>query len=94
MVLDKDKKIKMQQDIIDNLTKENQELKEQLEYEQNKPDLMIQKAKSMMELLEEKRIEYESLIAELKEKREQFRSHLDDFRQIKTEYKKHIQNGF
>lgn len=92
MILNKDKKIKMQQEIIDKLSRENEELKEQLEFERAKPDLMIHKAKEMMELLEEKKNEYEYLVAELKELKEKYRSQLKEFKELKIKYRKHIKN--
>ena len=93
-----EKKIEMQQAIIDELQEknkllaaENKQLKTELGYEKIKPQDGYEEAKKLMVTLEETRKEYEVLIKELKEKNKKCDEQLLQLKELKFEYKKKME---
>ena len=87
----KDKKIKIQQDIIQKLEQEISQLKEENSYLQaqlNLPSEGYEKAKEMIMRLEQREKEYNKLIAEIKELQITYRNKVEEISDLKKEYKK------
>lgn len=91
----KDKTIKIQQDIIDELKKdidilksENDELQKELDFERNKVNLGYEKAKQMMIDLEKKKHEYQMLIDELCILKASYSEKIQEMSELKETYKK------
>ena len=97
MKIGKDRKIELQskvikdlQDKIQELTAENEELKEQLELEKVKPKEGYEDAKKLMIQFEKSKKEYEELIVGLKEKQKICDNQLIALKGLKEEYKKRM----
>lgn len=97
MKVGKDRKIEIQQKIINDLQEnnkklieENEELREQLDLERIKPKEGYEEAKKLMENLEKSKAEYEELIVGLKEKHKICDNQLIALKGIKDEYKKRM----
>lgn len=99
----KDKIIQTQQSVIYDLEKqikqlkeENLELKNELEFEKNKPNEGYKKAQDLLLMAEEKRIEYQQLIDDFKEERELYRKNyekkIQEIGDIKEKYRKKLQD--
>ena len=97
MKIGKDRKIELQQKIINELqeenkriTEENEELKEQLEFEKIKPREGYEETKELIVQLEKSKEEYEELIVGLKEKQRICDNQLVALKGLKVEYKKRM----
>lgn len=93
----KDKIIKVQQGTIEKLEKEidllkveNAELKNELEFEKNKPKEGYEKAKQMMADFENKKNEYQILIDELNVMRDTYKEKLKEIDELKVKYHKDL----
>lgn len=72
------------------LVKENQDLKEQLTYEKNKPSVGYEKAESLISELEKYIELYKKLISSLYSKHEEYEKKLKEFSDLKKQYKKEM----
>lgn len=82
MALDKDKKIEVQQKLIEQLTKENGELKEQLLYEQSKSEDNNEKYKLSIKEYQQAKNKYEELVEELEKLKADYRIRYDICRKL------------
>jgi hypothetical protein len=93
MVINKDKKIRLQQSLIDSLIQENKELRIKLaEAEDSSYDVLAEnnyeRSKKLIEELESYIAEYEQLITGLKGKKEEYSKAIKEVTNIKVEYNK------
>ena len=93
MVINKDKKIKLQQSLIDSLIQENKELRMKLaEVEGSSYDVLAEnnyeRSKQLIEELESYIDEYEQMINGLKGKKEEYSKAIKEINKIKVEYNK------
>lgn len=86
MALDKDKKIEIQQKLIEQLTKENAELKEQLLYAQSMVDDDGSKYENSIKEMEKAKNRYDELTKELEELKEKYRTYYDMYRKLTKRY--------
>ena len=84
MAIDKDKKIEIQQKLIEQLTSENEKLKQQLDFEINKSNEVILHEKQMIANLEQSKKEYDELIKELKELKSEYVIHKKILKELTT----------
>ena len=84
MAIDKDKKIEIQQKLIEQLTSENEKLKQQLDFEINKSNEVILHEKQMIANLEQSKKEYDELIKELKELKSKYVIHKKILKELTT----------
>lgn len=104
--MEENKKIQLQQKIIDDLEsknndliaendklkKENEELTEKLVYEESKPKSGYEKAKALITELEKTKHEYEDLVIGLKKKQDECNQLLLTLKQMKIAYSKESNN--
>lgn len=102
--MDENKKIQLQQKIIDDLevevkklTEENdqfkkeiEDLKDKLAFEEEKPKKGYEKAKELFLELEERKNEYENLIIELKNKKRECEQLFIELKKMKIAYAKEV----
>lgn len=86
MSLDLNKKIEIQQQLIKELTAENDKLKEDLGYERTKNETKQDKYEELMADLMATKAQYESLIEDLKKQRTEFHKYCDMYKSL-TEMK-------
>lgn len=80
--MDKDKKIEIQQKLIEQLTKENNQLKEQLLYEQSKSEDQNESYKNSIEELQQSKNKYDKLVEELENLKTDYRKHYNLYRKL------------
>lgn len=91
----KEKKIKIQQDIIEELEQEIARLKEEnasLKDQLNLPKQGYEKAKEMIIRLEQREEEYNRLISELKEMQSICKNKIQEVSDLKKDYKKALKS--
>ena len=93
--MNNDKKVKIQQRIIEDLQKsnetleqENLRLSDELELEKLLPNEGYEKAKQLICELEDKKIEYEKLIEETKKIQEECKLKIQEVKELKKKYSK------
>lgn len=103
--MDENKKIQLQQKIIDDLEDKNQclieennqlkkeieDLKDKLSFEEAKPKKGYEKAKELILELEKDKNEYENLIIELKNKKNECKQLFVELKEMKVAYTKQDQ---
>lgn len=80
--MDKDRKIEIQQKLIEQLTQENAELKEQLLYEQSKSEDVKGVYENTRKDMEQSKQRYDELIKELEELKEKYRITYNMYRKL------------
>lgn len=80
--MDKDRKIEIQQKLIEQLTQENAELKEQLLYEQSKSEDIKDVYENTIKDMEKSKQRYDELIKELEELKEKYRVTYNMYRKL------------
>lgn len=80
--MDKDRKIEIQQKLIEQLTQENAELKEQLLYEQSKSEDIKSVYENTIKDMEQSKQKYDELIKELEELKEKYRIAYNMYRKL------------
>lgn len=80
--MDKDRKIEIQQKLIEQLTQENAELKEQLLYEQSKSEDIKGVYENTIKDMEKSKQRYDELIKELEELKEKYRVTYNMYRKL------------
>lgn len=97
----KDRKIKTQQKIIDNLKAENSALKEELdllkvelELEKNIPKDTYESAKKLITETQLKKSEYEKLIEQAKNAKQEYDKLSKELKELKAQYNKEMKKFF
>ena len=80
--MDKDRKIEIQQKLIEQLTQENAELKEQLLYEQSKSEDVKGVYENTRKDMEQSKQRYDELIKELEDLKEKYRITYNMYRKL------------
>lgn len=94
MALDKDKKIEIQQKIIEKLTSENEQLKKELDSAQKKSeDIKIGNEQRMIELQRSKE-EFENIIKDFKEQKVLFDEQMKKTRSLLTALSNEVKEKF
>lgn len=86
--MDKNKKIALQQKLIQSLTSENQTLKEELTYEKSIPNEGYARAKKLIEELEEKISQYNHLIEEVQTLKKTYTQKINQINTAKKDFKR------
>lgn len=87
-IMNKDKKIALQQKLIQTLTTENQKLKEELELAKYVPNEGYAKTKKLIEELQDKMNQYNHLIEEIQSLKKIYNEKINQLNTLKKDFKK------